>query len=104
MTGVVRSFWGRLLRPVGATVALALLVVPAGAGGWSAAGVGSAAAAESATTLAVIGDFGTNTASEAAVASMVGGWNAQAVVTTGDKYYGSAGGTGTGRYDVAVGK
>jgi hypothetical protein len=48
---------------------------------------------------AVIGDYGTGGDAEARVARMVGSWNPTFIVTTGDDYYSSAGGTGAGRYD-----
>lgn len=52
---------------------------------------------------AVIGDFGTGDANEAAVARLVASWQPQFIVGVGDIYYSEAGGTGTGRYDRAVG-
>ena len=61
-------------------------------------------AAAGSTTLAVIGDFGTATAAEASVASLVAGWSPDAVVTVGDDYYASAGSTGTDRYDLTIGR
>jgi hypothetical protein len=54
--------------------------------------------------IAVVGDFGVDDANEAAVASMIRGWNPDDVVTTGDNYYATSGGIGTGKYDIAVGK
>ncbi|NJN44503.1 MAG: hypothetical protein HC806_07120 [Anaerolineae bacterium] len=52
----------------------------------------------------MIGDFGADTSNQAAVAAMVTGWNPDFIVTTGDNYYADAGGTGTGKYDIAIGK
>jgi tartrate-resistant acid phosphatase type 5 len=61
-------------------------------------------AAAGPTTLAVIGDFGTATAAEESVASLVAGWSPDAIVTVGDDYYASAGGSGTDRYDLTIGR
>ena len=55
------------------------------------------------TSLAVIGDFGTADAAETAVASLVAGWSPAAVLSVGDDYYASAGGSGLDRYDRTVG-
>ncbi|CAN5791282.1 hypothetical protein BH23CHL8_BH23CHL8_10010 [soil metagenome] len=55
-------------------------------------------------TVAVIGDFGTADARSERVANLVKSWSADSVVTVGDNYYETAGGTGTDRYDSAVGR
>ena len=47
----------------------------------------------------VTGDYGTDDAHEAFVAS----WDPAFVIATGDDYYRSAGGTGTGKYDESTG-
>ena len=58
-----------------------------------------------ATTIAVIGDFGTGDANEGAVASMVAGWSPAAIVTTGDDYYSMAGGSsGAEKGDRSIGR
>jgi tartrate-resistant acid phosphatase type 5 len=62
------------------------------------------AAAAGSPTVAIVGDFGVDDVNETAVAAMVRGWNPDAVVTTGDDYYATSGGTGTGKYDISVGK
>ena len=61
------------------------------------------AAALTGSVVAVIGDYGVDTSAEANVASLVASWNPNAVVTVGDNYY-TSGGTGTGKYDLVVGK
>ena len=61
------------------------------------------AAAISGSTVAVIGDYGVDTSAEANVATLVAGWNPDAIVTVGDNYY-TSGGSGTGKYDLVVGK
>ena len=66
--------------------------------------ISSAAPAQTSFTFAAIGDFGGDTATEGYVATMVAGWNPDFVVTTGDNYYTNAGGSGTGKYDEAIGK
>ncbi len=58
---------------------------------------------DSAVTFAVIGDYGMDNINEAAVASLVAGWNPAFIVTTGDDYYNPAGGAGTGKYDESTG-
>ena len=55
-------------------------------------------------SFAAIGDFGGDTVDEGYVADMIAGWNPDFVVTVGDNYYKSAGGSDTGKYDEAVGK
>ena len=54
--------------------------------------------------VAVIGDYGVDTAAEGQVASMVAGWSPDMVVTVGDNYYTTGSETGTARYDRVVGK
>ena len=54
-------------------------------------------------TVAVIGDYGVDTTAEANVASLVASWGPAAIVTVGDNYY-TSGGSGTGKYDLVVGK
>lgn len=49
--------------------------------------------------LAVLGDYGTGEPSEAAVAKLVNGWNAWAIVTTGDNVYPDGGAP----YDDVIG-
>ena len=44
------------------------------------------------TTFAIIGDYGMDDANEAAVATMVNGWNPDYIIATGDDYYTPAGG------------
>jgi tartrate-resistant acid phosphatase type 5 len=53
---------------------------------------------------AVIGDYGMGDANESAVARLVQSWRPAFVVTTGDDYYGPAGGSGSARYDNSTGK
>jgi len=55
------------------------------------------------TTFAVIGDYGSGDAHERAVANLVASWNPTFVITTGDDYYSSAAGIGTGKYDRSTG-
>src|SRR6186997_717211 len=55
-------------------------------------------------TFAAVGDYGVNNEYEAAVASMVDGWNPDLILALGDNYYLEAGGTGSETYDLAVGK
>jgi hypothetical protein len=55
------------------------------------------------TTFAIIGDFGTGGVNEGTVATLVSSWNPDFVITTGDNYYSEAGGTGTDRFERAVG-
>lgn len=47
----------------------------------------SAARANAPITFAVIGDYGTNTPEEAAVATLVDSWNPDLIITTGDNNY-----------------
>lgn len=56
-----------------------------------------------AVTFAVVGDYGMDNSSEGAVANMVAGWQPDFVVTTGDNYYGPAGGSGSSKYDESTG-
>lgn len=51
--------------------------------------VSGTAAAGGAVTFAAFGDYGSNSANEQAVATMVAGWNPDFIVTTGDNSYGS---------------
>jgi hypothetical protein len=53
---------------------------------------------------ATIGDYGVNNEYEAAVASMVTGWNPDLIVGLGDDYYAEAGGTGSEKYDLSTGQ
>jgi hypothetical protein len=53
---------------------------------------------------AVIGDYGTGDAHEAAVEALVASWQPQFVVSLGDNHYSSAGGEGASRYDRSVGR
>jgi hypothetical protein len=55
-------------------------------------------------TFAAVGDYGVNNEYEAAVASMIDGWNPDLILALGDNYYLEAGGTGSETYDLAVGK
>ncbi len=66
--------------------------------------ISTVAPAQTSFTFAAIGDFGGDTATEGYVADMIAGWNPDFVVTTGDNYYNNAGGSGTGKYDEAIGK
>src|SRR5689334_20881768 len=90
-------------RRVVALSALALVTLTAVA---TLAGVlvhhSRSAAAAGSPMVAIAGDFGVDDVNEAAVASMVRSWDPDAVVTTGDDYYATSGGTGTGKYDIAV--
>ena len=54
-------------------------------------------------TFAVIGDGGSRSRAEQQVAEMVNGWKPDFILSTGDGYYGSAGGNATGKYDRSVG-
>ncbi len=54
-------------------------------------------------TFAVIGDYGRDNAHERDVADLVSSWDPSFVITTGDNYYSSAGGSGTGKYDESTG-
>jgi tartrate-resistant acid phosphatase type 5 len=101
----VRWSWKRrasALRP-GAWIAILLVLV-------SAEGVAAAERRNrpsdetGGVTLAFIGDFGTANAAQRAVAELVTEWQPDAIITAGDNYYASSvGGTGTDRYDRAVG-
>src|SRR5665647_1232416 len=53
-------------------------------------------------TFAIIGDYGMDNDSEAAVANLVKSWNPAYIVTVGDDYYATAGGAGTAKYDEAT--
>jgi tartrate-resistant acid phosphatase type 5 len=52
---------------------------------------------------AIIGDYGTGNAHESAVAAMVAKWRPSFVITTGNNYYKTAGGSGTAKYDESTG-
>jgi hypothetical protein len=68
-----------------------------------APGTFASAEATPSVTFAVIGDYGIDDAHERAVAKLVASWAPAYIITTGDNYYAPAGGTGTGKYDEAVG-
>lgn len=55
------------------------------------------------TIFAVIGDYGRDNGDQAAVARLVGSWDPAYVVSVGDGYYATAGGTRSGRYDESTG-
>jgi tartrate-resistant acid phosphatase type 5 len=83
-------------------MAMLLLVV---AGGATSVEARQSRSAGEGLTLAVIGDFGSYDANEEAVAELVKGWQPDAVITVGDNIQTKAvGGTGTDRYDRAVGR
>jgi tartrate-resistant acid phosphatase type 5 len=52
---------------------------------------------------AIIGNYGTGDGRESAVAAMVAKWRPSFVITTGNNYYKTAGGKGTGKYDMSAG-
>lgn len=54
-------------------------------------------------TFAVIGDFGVKNTNEAGVANLVATWNPAFIISVGDNYYSTSGGTGTDTYDRTVG-
>lgn len=58
---------------------------------------------ETSTTFAIIGDYGRDNDSEAAVANLVTSWNPAYIVSVGDGYYAPAGGTGASKYDESTG-
>jgi hypothetical protein len=62
-----------------------------------------ASVAATPTTFAIIGDYGTGDADESAVAGLVGSWEPDFVITTGDNYYSEAGGKGTDRFERSAG-
>lgn len=64
--------------------------------------VDAADASEPSLTFAVIGDYGSGSAREAAVAQLVASWSPAFVVTTGDNNYGAAGDVDS--YDPNVGQ
>ena len=86
--------------------ALVAVVGRVSVGAQSGVGEGSAQPkSPSATvTFAVIGDYGGATTEEGQVATMVGGWGVDFVITTGDDYYNNAGGSGTGKYHNSTGQ
>jgi len=55
-------------------------------------------------SFAVIGDFGSGDQHEADVARLVASWDPAFIVGLGDVYYSEAGGSGSERYDRAVGR
>ncbi len=55
-------------------------------------------------TFAVIGDYGMNNADAQSVAALVDGWSPAFIITNGDNYLNSAGGTGDSKYDFSTGK
>ncbi len=56
-----------------------------------------------ATTFAIIGDYGRDNAEEKAVADLVSSWDPAYIIGVGDGYYASAGGKGSARYDESTG-
>jgi tartrate-resistant acid phosphatase type 5 len=58
----------------------------------------------STTVFAVIGDFGTGNDDARAIAQQVASWEPEFIVTVGDNYYSTAGGSGTERYAKTVGQ
>lgn len=56
-----------------------------------------------ATTFAIIGDYGRDNADQAAVTNLVSSWGPEYIIGVGDGYYASAGGKGSGRYDESTG-
>ena len=76
----------RRARPAARPLALALLLL--GLGLTQTSGPGWRSSAQDASvTFAVIGDFGSNDANEAAVANLVKSWNPNFIVTVGDNNY-----------------
>ncbi len=88
------------MRRVVSIVVLGILAVSSLLG----LGLANARAQSNTLTFAVIGDFGTNDDIEAAVSSMIAGWNPDLVVGLGDNYYAQVGGVTSQKYDLAVGK
>lgn len=76
---------------------------PATTAGAGPTSTGTSPAPEQPTTFAVIGDFGTADAHEAAVAALVTSWHPAFVIAAGDDYYNAAGGRRTAKYDRSVG-
>ena len=72
----------------------------------AAAVLAAGAPALGSTSLAIVGDPGYGGAGEASVATMVGGWNPDAVVLMGDNYYtaGLGPASGPAAYDTSVGR
>ena len=54
-------------------------------------------------TFAIIGDYGSGDENARAVAELVASWDPEFVLSTGDGYYASAGGSGMARYDRSTG-
>jgi len=84
--------------------ALSLLLAGVASGAARGADQPPAAPAATSLTVAVVGDYGVDTAAEGQVASMVAGWSPDLVVTTGDNFYSNGSDTGTARYDRVTGK
>ncbi|HSN44183.1 MAG TPA: metallophosphoesterase [Propionibacteriaceae bacterium] len=57
----------------------------------------------SSTTFAIIGDYGRDNDTAAAVAGRVDSWDPAFVISVGDGYYAKAGGKGTAKYDESTG-
>jgi hypothetical protein len=91
-----RPAGGLASSPVATAVSSATSTIP------SAAATASPMASAP-VTFAVIGDYGTGDAHEAAVAKLVASWNPAFVIAAGDDYYAQAGGTGTAKYDQSTG-
>jgi hypothetical protein len=70
---------------------------------WLSPTPGAQAAPGAPAVFAVISDYGMDDANEAAVASLVASWSPAYIITLGDDYVSSAGGTGTGKYDESTG-
>lgn len=91
-------------------VIAAMLLAPALARGAHAAPTTPAAPAvatavvDRPVTVAVVGDYGVDDSGEQAVATMIGTWSPDMVVTTGDNDYVTGGEAGALRYDRVVGK
>jgi hypothetical protein len=66
-------------------------------------GVSPSSAQSSSLVFAVVGDYGMDNAPEASVANMIASWNPEIIITTGDDYYNSAGGSGSAKYDESTG-
>ena len=56
------------------------------------------------TTFAIIGDYGMDDANEAAVATMVNGWNPDYIIATGDDFYNAGAGDTGNKYHESTGK
>ena len=60
-------------------------------------------ASVTATTFAMIADYGAHNDRELEVSSLVASWRPEFIVTSGDNYMADAGGTGSSRYDRSAG-